>query len=390
MSRDLILVAVSLITWGVGEGMFFFFQSLYLQELGADPLKIGGILGGVGLAMTVSYLPAGLLSDRIGRRPLIHSAWIIATCATALMALAKTLPVFTAGMILYGLTGFVTVPLNSYITAARGKLSVGRTLTLISASFNLGSILGPLLGGWVASQMGLQTNFRLAMIIFVLSTVVILFIRPQPVEMPTTGEIHSSLRFLLDGRYLRYTALMFLVMFGLYLSQPLTPNFLQNERGVDLLRMGQLISARSVGIVLLSLTLGQLNARVGFLAAQAGMALFNLLIWLGTGFPLYLAGYMLMGSYITARSLAIAQSRALVRSNNMGAAYGFLETMMSLAIVLGPPLAGFLYELQAEWMYMVSLALIFIGVSASLVFSPVRRADVQAFEEKERAEWMQS
>jgi MFS family permease len=390
LSRDLILVAISLITWGVGEGMFFFFQSLYLQELGADPLKIGGILGGVGLAMTISYLPAGVLSDRIGRRPLIHGAWIIATCATALMAFAKTLPIFTAGMILYGLTGFVTVPLNSYITAARGKLSVGRTLTLISASFNLGSILGPLIGGWVASQAGLQTNFRLAMIIFVLSTAVILFIRPQPVEAPIPGEGRSGLRFLLNERYLRYTALMFLVMFGLYLSQPLTPNFLLNERGVDLLRMGQLISARSVGIVLFSLTLGQLNARVGFLAAQAGMALFNLFIWLGSGFSFYLAGYMLMGSYITARNLAIAQSRALVRSDNMGAAYGFLETIMSLAIVLGPPLAGYLYELQAEWMYWVSLALIFIGVSASLVFSPVRRADVQAFEEKERAEWIQS
>jgi MFS family permease len=390
LSRDLILVAVSLIAWGVGEGMFFFFQSLYLQELGADPLKIGGILGGVGLAMTISYLPAGLLSDRIGRRPLIHSAWIVATCATALMAFAKTLPIFTAGMILYGLTGFVTVPLNSYITAARGKLSVGRTLTLISASFNLGSILGPLLGGWVASQAGLQTNFRLAMVIFVLSTGIILFIRPQPVEAPTTNGARSSLGFILNRRYLRYTVLMFVVMFGLYISQPLTTNFLQNERGVNLLQMGQLISARSVGIVLLSLTLGQMNARVGFLAAQAGMALFNLLIWLGTGFPFYLAGYMLMGSYITARSLAIAQSRALVQSGNMGVAYGFLETTMSLAIVLGPPLAGYLYELQAEWMYIVGLALIFIGVCASLMFSPVRRADVQAFEEKERAEWMQS
>jgi MFS family permease len=97
-----------------------------------------------------------------------------------------------------------------------------------------------------------------------------------------------------------------------------------------------------------------------------------------------------MGSYITARSLAIAQSRALVQSGNMGVAYGFLETTMSLAIVLGPPLAGYLYELQAEWMYIVGLALIFIGVCASLMFSPVRRADVQAFEEKERAEWMQS
>jgi hypothetical protein len=34
MSRDLILVALALMTWGVGEGMFLFFEPLYLQEMG--------------------------------------------------------------------------------------------------------------------------------------------------------------------------------------------------------------------------------------------------------------------------------------------------------------------------------------------------------------------
>ncbi len=71
MSRDLVLIACALMTWGLGEGMFYFFQPLYLQELGADPLKIGSILGLVGLATMLAYLPAGYLSDRIGRRPLI-------------------------------------------------------------------------------------------------------------------------------------------------------------------------------------------------------------------------------------------------------------------------------------------------------------------------------
>ncbi len=97
MSRDLVLIAFALITWGLGEGMFYFFQPLYLQELGADPLKIGSILGLVGLATMLAYLPAGYLSDRIGRRPLICLAWIIGAIATGLMALAKSLPVFVAG-----------------------------------------------------------------------------------------------------------------------------------------------------------------------------------------------------------------------------------------------------------------------------------------------------
>lgn len=390
MSRDLILVAFSLMTWGVGEGMFFFFQPLYLQELGADPETIGGLLGMAGLAMTLSFLPAGYLSDHFGRRPLIRLAWFMGTTATAIMALAPTLPIFVIGMVLYNMTGFVTVPLNSYTTAARGRWSVGRTITLVSASFSLGYILGPLLGGWIGARAGLHANFRIAAGFFIVSTLIILLIRHQPVEARPAGGGGAGLAIIRDGRYLRYVALILFIMLGLYLPQPLTPNFLQNLRGVSLVQIGQLISARSLGVVLLNLILGQLNARLGFLLAQVCMALFTVLIWQGNSFPVYLAGYLMVGSYNTARSLATAQGRALVQSANMGIAYGLLETMASLGVVLGAPLAGILYEFNPQWIYLVSLVLIILGMFAYLTLSPLHRKDLIAFEEKEQAQWTQS
>ncbi len=390
MSRDLILIALSLMTWGLGEGMFYFFQPLYLQELGADPLKIGTILGLVGLAMMLSYLPAGYLSDRIGRRPLICIAWIIGAASTALMALAKSLPVFVVGMVLYGSTSFVTVPLNCYTTSARGKWSIGRTITLISASFSFGFILGPLIGGWIGEHKGLHANFSIAAVIFVVSTAIILFIHPQPVENDLPEDNWTAFKSLWNERYIRYLLLAFFVMFGLYLPQPLTPNFLQNVRGINLVVMGELISMRSLGIVALNLLLGHLNARLGYLLTQISMALFTVLIWLGNGLPAYMIGYLLMGGYVTARSLVIAQGRTLVQASNMGIAFGSLETIMALSIVLGPPLAGYLYSINPSLIYSTSLALIGAGLIANLCLSPLHRRDLARFEEKEKAQWMQS
>lgn len=390
MSRDLILVALAMLTWGLGEGMFYFFQPLYLQELGADPLKIGAILGAVGLAMALSYLPAGVLSDHFGRRPLLILAWVMGTLSTGIMALAGSLPVLVVGMVLYGSTSFVTVPLYSYVTAARGRFSVGRALTLNSAFFNLGFIVGPLLGGLVGENLGLKANFRYAAIIFIISSTIILFIRAQPVETPLQGGPALGLRRLSQGNYGRYVALIFFVMFGMFLPQPLSQNFLQNERGISLAAIGQLISIRSTGIVILNLAFGQLNARIGYLLTQVCMGLFSLLIWLGTGYPYYMLGYLLMGSYITGRGLAIAQGRALVQSANMGLAYGMLETAMASAMVLGPPLAGWLYELNPELIYSVSLGLIGLGLVANLIFSPLKQKDLILFEEREKAQWNQS
>ena len=75
------------------------------------------------------------------------------------MALSDSLNMFVMGSVLYGVTAFVSAPLNSYITAARGRWSVGRAITLIAAAYNIGAFAGPLLGGWLGETAGLHTNF---------------------------------------------------------------------------------------------------------------------------------------------------------------------------------------------------------------------------------------
>lgn len=376
MNNDLLLVALSLVTWGVGEGMFLYFEPLYLQELGANPVLIGGILGSVGLAMAVSYLPAGYLSDRFGRRPMLRIAWLIGMSATVIMALAQNIPVFVAGMAVYGFTSFVIVPLNSYVTHARGKWSVGRTMTLISASFNFGVILGPLIGGWIGERYGLQRTFQIAAVIFIISTLIIFRIRPQPVEKSTSLENTAAWKSLVTIRFLKYLLLIFFVAFTLYLPQPLSQIFLQNQRNLTLTQIGQLVSVRSLGIVVLSLILGHFNARVGFLLAQIGVATFTIFMLRGQAMPWFIAGYFLLGSYQTARVLAIAQGRTLIQSAAMGIGYGMLETAMTIAIVLAPPLAGLLYQYNPLYIYSVSLVLIIIAFLLSIFFSPIKRSDI--------------
>jgi len=104
------------------------------------------------------------------------------------MALATSLPIFIAGLFLYGFTMFVMSPLNSYITVARGRLSVGRAITLISASYNLGMVLGPWLGGQVGQQFGLRQNYIIAGFVLIISTLIVLFLHAQPIERASHSE----------------------------------------------------------------------------------------------------------------------------------------------------------------------------------------------------------
>jgi MFS family permease len=353
-------------TWGVGEGMFFFFQPLYLQKLGASPVEIGAILGGVGVSMTLVHIPAGYLADRIGRKPVLIAGWLIGLCSAWIMALAPSLLVFTIGLLTFSTTIFVLAPLNSYVTAARGKLSIGRTITLISASFNTGAVLGPIIGGQIGDQMGLRQVYIIAASIFIVSTLMVFFIRPQPVEVHSKERGLNRLNF--DKRYILFLSLVFLAVFAMFLPQSLSSNFLQNERGLSLGQIGQLGAISSLGVVVLNLVLGQLDARKGFLLGQVAVGLFALMLWRGTGIPWFVGGYFLLGGNRTARSLAAAHTREFVEKSNMGLAYGITETVSSAAIILAGPLAGYLYSLNPILMYPVSLGLVIGSILCGALF----------------------
>jgi MFS transporter, DHA1 family, tetracycline resistance protein len=377
MNPSLILIMVSLVTWGIGEGMFILFVPLYLQEMGANPLTIGSILGFFGLMMMVMHIPAGYLSDRFGRRPLLVIAWFIGALAAWIMALAPSLWPFVVGYLLYGLTAFVSSPLFSYVTAARGSLTTGRAMTLTSAMFNLGAVLGPVTGGWVGDVYGFRAIFLTAACIFLVSVGVIIFIRPQATDK---HDDQSSLDGLLKNpRFTTFLAILFMATFVMFLPQPLTPNFLQNERGISLGSMGWIGSAGGIGNVAFNLLLGRMNPRLGFLLGQACVGLFALLLWKGGSLPWYAVGYFLLGGFRAARVLAFAQIRLLVHQARMGLAYGIAEAVNALAMILSPLLAGYLYDRSPASIYPISLALLVFVLFICSTFAPRENmpADVQ-------------
>ena len=368
MSVDLILLFASLFTWGIGEGMFIYFQPIYLQQLGASTMTIATVFSAFGLAMMLAHIPAGYLADRVGRKPIVIAAWTSGLIATWIMALARTLPVFIVGVLFYGLTAFVSAPLNSYVTAARGKLSPVRAMTLMSASFNLGAVLGPISGGWIGERYGLHLVYMISACIFIVSTGILLFIRPQPRDEHDPAAPPAKL--WTNTRFMTLVGIVCVAMFVMYLPQPLTPKFLQNERGLSLESIGLLGSVGSFGNAALNLILGQFAARTGFLLAQASVAFFSLILWKGMGVPWYALGYFLLGGYRSARSFIYAQARPLVHRAQMGLAYGVAETFSSLAMTLAPLLAGVLYTREPIIVYPVSLGLIGVVILISIAFTP--------------------
>lgn len=369
MNRNLSLVAISLFLWGLGEGMFFNFVPIYLDnQFLLSESKIGLILGGFGFFMAITHIPAGRLADRLGRKPLLLIAWLLGLFSTLIMGVSLSLPFFLIGLAGYGLTAFVSSPLSSYVTAARGKWSVGTVLSLTTATFALGMALGPIVGGWVGDHYGMRISFLIAAGVFIFSSLVIFFVEGQPIDHHDPDAPPSSLRN--NRRFILFMGVLAFAIFSMYLAQPFTPNFLQGVRGFSLSQTGIIFAVGALGNSLMAVILSRLNPRNGFLFAQALVILFALFIWKGSSLPIFAVGYFLLGGFRAGRPMAMAQAQELVHDSQMGVMYGVMETVSAVITIITPPIAGVLFEMKPDIVYPISIGLIVISIIVSYIFSP--------------------
>lgn len=370
MKRDYILVAISLFLWGVGEGIFYYFQPIALERWNATPVLIGGVLGATGIVIALSQTPSGLLTDRYGARPIMWFSWVAGTLAAAVMWLSNSLNMFIAGLMLYGLSSFVLAPMYSYVTNVRGNMSVERALTIVSAAYNFGIVLGPLIGGWVGDHMDLRSIYMISTVIFCFSTIIILFIRPQRLSQSHLNETAPAQNLLKNPKLVALLFVMSITFFALFLPQPLAPNFLQNQQHLSLTQIGVLGAVGGLGNSLMALIFGALPSFKGLLLGQIFVAGYAFLLWQSSSFPLFAVGYFLLGGYRLSKTMAIAFISRLVNPSETGLAFGLMETTHAIAMITAPILAGFIYSSNPTAIFAISLILLILTIVINLLTLP--------------------
>lgn len=372
MNRNLPFVAIALLLWGFGEGLFINFVPIYLDtQFRLSESQIGLVLGALGLSMAITHIPAGRLSDKIGRRPLLIGGWLLGLAATIVMGFAQALPIFLVGLFAYGLTAFVSSPMSSYVIAARGKWEIGTVLSLTTATFGLGMALGPVTGGWIGDHYEMQMTFLIAAMVFTVSNVFIFLIDGQPLDR------HDPQAPPLDLRRNRALIVLLCVLafaiFAMYIAQPLTPNFLYSVRKLSLSDAGVIFTAGALGNSMMAILFSRVPPRRGFIFAQVLVVLFAVCIWKGTALPVFVLGYFLLGGFRAGRPMILAQARELVHDSQMGVAFGVMETVNAVIFILTPPLAGVIYERDPMILYPIGIALLAASIAASYFFSPQKK-----------------
>lgn len=116
-----------------------------------SPFLLGLALGAYGFSQALLQIPFGVLSDRVGRKPLILIGLIIFTLGSVVAALADSVYGLIIGRFLQGggAISAVVMALLTDLTSDENRTKAMATIgASIGVSFSVAMTLGPVLAGW--------------------------------------------------------------------------------------------------------------------------------------------------------------------------------------------------------------------------------------------------
>ena len=187
-SKSLLPLLIVLCVLTIGPSMMQPVIPLFIQQLTTkDAATSSGLAFSLmGVVASLSAIVAGRMGGRISLKKMM----VFACVGTGLLylppLLASNIGQFIALMSLRGLfNGGIMVPSNSLIALSVSETQQGMAYGLQQSANSLGSGLGPILGGTLASALGLKVVFPVAAGIFVLAGVAVWKLLP---ELTTQGQ----------------------------------------------------------------------------------------------------------------------------------------------------------------------------------------------------------
>lgn len=347
-------IFVTLLIDVMGWGLIIPVMADLIAELKGIPVNIASTYGALLLSSFAItqflFSPlVGNLSDRFGRRPILLISLLGFAIDYLILAWAPTYGWLFAGRIIAGITGASFTTASSYIAdISTDETSRAKNFGLIGAAFGLGFVLGPALGGLLATW-GLRAPFYAAAVLCLLNFLFGLLLLPESLPKSSRRAFDwrranplGSLRFLMEHKEIGGLAIsFFLIYLGAQAVQG-SWNFFtiyqfdwsEGMIGISLAVVGVLTGLVQGGLTRI------LNPKIGNeKSIYLGLSLYALGLILfafateGWMMFVFLVPYCLGGICGPSLQSLIAGH---VESSQQGELQGALTSLMSLTTIVGP------------------------------------------------------
>jgi DHA1 family tetracycline resistance protein-like MFS transporter len=354
-------IFITLLIDVMGWGLIIPVMPRLISELKSIPINeaspYGALLLSVYAITQFVFAPLiGNLSDKYGRRPVLLSSLLGFGIDYIFLALAPGYGWLFAGRIIAGITGASFTTATAYIADVSTAETRAKNFGMIGAAFGLGFVIGPALGGLLAS-FGIRAPFYAAAGLCLLNALYGYFVLPEslskenrrPFEWKRANPF-GSLQFLRQTPGIGGLAISFFLIYLAAQAVQGNWNFFTIHRfgwteglvGISLAVVGLLVGGVQAGLIrVVNPRLGnEKSIYLGLLLYTLGLVLFAFATegWMMFAF---LVPYCLGG--IAGPSLQ-ATLAGHVPPNEQGELQGALTSLMSLTTIIGPLIMNNLFK----------------------------------------------
>jgi DHA1 family tetracycline resistance protein-like MFS transporter len=354
----------------IGFGIVLPILPFYAKAFQASGLVLGAVMA-THAAMQFIFAPIwGRLSDRIGRRPVMLMTMVGTSGALFMLGMAESLAALFIARALSGAFAANISVATAYVSDVTEESERTRWMGMVGASFGIGFLLGPAIGGFLAPY-GREIPMFVAGALAAANAIHAAFSLKAPqAQVKRVGGAATSRAALADPNVFRLCAINFLFTLGVaqletIFAYLMIDRFEYDERGVAFV----LVAMALVMALIQGGGMRSLAKRYG----EKTLLLSGLLL-MAAAFP-FVPNSMSVG-IIMIPLLAAAIGRAIAQPPmpslvsmhadpaQRGSVMGAFQSAASLARIFGPIAAGVLYDLSPSLPFY--LASVLLAASAVL------------------------
>lgn len=362
-----------------------------IAELGLSYTRAGVLAGAFFWAYVAMQIPAGLLGDRFGRRRVLLAGLVGGGAAAALTGAAESFALLVVARILTGACqGSLFSNDRAIIVAVTPPDKIGLGQGVSFSGPGIGLTLGFLLGGVLGQWLSWRVTFWLFALGPLLAALCIALWVPAPPVAGRPGRAGARLLDVLThGRLWLLGAVGCCGIYAQFVLATWAPLFFQETGVGELGRAGAYASLQGLAAVA-GLVAGGLVAdrarRRGLGHAPvvgAGLAALTIAVGLMAAAiahrsPLALAVTLFAAAFFcwSIWAAVYAMLGEMVAAENLGTAFGLLNSISFLGAVAGPPLTGWVRDATGSFTVGCLLAGTVALVGAALTFTVRARPPV--------------
>jgi MFS transporter, DHA1 family, tetracycline resistance protein len=324
----------------------------YAQELGASPFVVGSIVAVFAFCQLIAGPILGRISDRVGRKKVLILSQIGTLIGFIVMALSHSLWLLFLARIIDGATAGNLSIAQAYISDVTKPENRTKAFGLVGIAFGVGFLIGPFLSG-ILAQFGYQWPAWAAAFLSLCSILCTIFMLPKvKPHVDETVRRLSQIKQITSyfSRPRPRQRLLEFVLFVLGFSMIMhgMAMYVERQFGYNATHTGYLYAFSGiVAMIVQGVLLGRLAKKVGeekvallgFFSMALGYGLLGYVFDLPWLLVLFLVSGF--GAAIVRPALTTLLTQSVGRAEQ-GTALGVMQSLQSMAMMIGPVIAGWL------------------------------------------------